>query len=63
MSENIEVTCAVCGKHMVKVPARPGIYRVKCPNASDLDIRWSYSSTVVKVNEDGSVSSRQGSPD
>jgi phage FluMu protein Com len=59
---NITVDCAVCGKHKVSVPARPGTYRVKCPNAKELDLKYSYSATVVKVYEDGSVSSRQGSP-
>ncbi len=62
MNENITVDCAVCGKHSVSVPARPGTYRVKCPNAEELNLKWSYSATVVTVYEDGSASSKQGSP-
>lgn len=59
---NITVDCAVCGRHPVNVPARPGEYRVKCPNAVELNYKYSYSATVIKVRDDGSVSSYQGSP-
>lgn len=62
MSDNITIDCAVCGRHTVTVPARPGTYRIKCPNAEELNLKYSYSATVVRVYEDGSVSSSQGSP-
>ncbi len=61
-SDNIEVQCAVCGTHTVTVPARPGTYRVKCPNAVELNISFFDSATVVQVHEDGSAESWQGSP-
>lgn len=62
MSESIEVQCAVCGKHSVKAPARPGTYRVVCPNWRDMKMTWASSATVIEVRDDGSVSSYQGSP-
>lgn len=62
MSDTITVDCAVCGRHVVTVPARPGVYHIKCPNAEEMNLKWSYSATIVKVYEDGSVNSYQGSP-
>jgi hypothetical protein len=59
---DISVNCAVCGRHSVSIPARPGEYRVRCPNAEELNFKWQYSATTVRVHEDGSASSRQSSP-
>ena len=61
-SDYIEVPCAVCGKHYIRVPARPGVYRVICPNNGELNFKWDYSATVIVINDDGSVKSYQGRP-
>lgn len=58
----IEVPCAVCGKHYIRVPARPGVYRVICPNNGELNFKWDYSATVIVIKDDGSVKSFQGRP-
>lgn len=57
---SITVTCAVCGKHSVEVPTRKGTYRVKCPDPWDYSFRDG-KCTVVKVFDDGSVKTFQGS--
>jgi hypothetical protein len=52
MADKIEITCAVCGLHTIHVPAREGIYIIKCPNKTSFLAR---KFTKITVHKNGSV--------